>query len=1196
MSFTHLHVHTEFSLLDGANRIASMMDHVKAIGQDAIAITDHGVMYGVVDFYRAAKAAGIKPVIGCEVYVAPRSRFDKVHGEDNNPYHLILLCKNQTGYRNLIHMVSLSFAEGFYNRPRIDKELLRRHSEGLICMSACIAGEIPRQLMQHNYEGAKRSAQEYLDIFGDDFYIEVQDHGLPEQKDTNPQLFRLASELNIPVVLTNDAHYTTKADAHMQDVLMCIQTGHTIEDPDRMRFETDEFYLKSEEEMAALFPNHPEILENTQKIVDQCNVEFEFGKYHLPKYDVPEGYTAEEYLHKLCSEGLERLYGDDADKRERLEYELNMISKMGFVDYFLIVWDFIHYAKTNGIPVGPGRGSAAGSIVAYTLGITTIDPLKYSLYFERFLNPERVSMPDIDVDFCYERRQEVIDYVTRKYGADHVAQIVTFGTMAARNAIRDVGRALNIPYGDVDVVAKMIPNELHITIEKALKASEPLRQKYESDPTVKQLIDTARAVEGMPRHASTHAAGVVITNEPVDYYVPLASNDGNMVTQFVMTTLEELGLLKMDFLGLRNLTVLADAEKMVRRRAPSFRLDEISYDDDATYQMLSQGKTSGVFQLESAGITNVVTGLKPHSIEDITAVVALYRPGPMQSIPRYIACKHDPSQVKYKHPMLKDILDVTYGCMVYQEQVMEIFRVMAGYSLGKADMVRRAMSKKKMKELAKERDNFIYGNEELGIDGAIKRGVPEDVANSLFDEIMDFANYAFNKAHAVCYAVVSFQTAYMKCHYPCEYMAALLTSILDSFGKVSEYSMECKAMGISVLPPDVNESFVGFTADPEQNSIRFGLAAIKNVGRAFLKSLENERKSGGNFRSFEDFCERMYGNDLNKRALEGLIKAGAFDSMGYQRNQLLQVYEKVMDSVANARRRNVEGQMDLFGMVEEEKKETIHFPKMPPLSRRELLSMEKETTGLYLSGHPMDDYAELVRKAGCARIKDIEDDLSGETAEPVYHDGMNVIMGGVIASVRLKTTRNNSMMAYVSAEDMTGAVELIVFNNAMQQAGDALREDNAVFIVGRIDAREDEAPKIIVSAIYPLEEQYLEQAKQARNNSRGGGRRTGDRPRQNGDGLSSRAPQQPRPRSPYPLPDGEPCARRLYLRVDGMDDARMEQVKPLLESHRGDLPVILFDARTRKKYMAPRSLWVYNNLLLFDKLMFILGKENVIMK
>lgn len=1187
MSFAHLHVHTEFSLLDGANRISTMMEHVKEIGQDTIAITDHGVMYGVVDFYRAAKAAGVKPIIGCEVYVARRTRFDKVHGADSNPYHLILLCKNEEGYRNLIHMVSLSFAEGFYNRPRVDLELLRQYSGGLIALSACIAGAIPSLILQQNYAAAKQAALEYRDIFGaDNFYLELQDHGLREQRDVNRGVIKISEETGIPLVVTNDAHYTRREDAEIQDVLMCIQMGKTVDDVDRMRFETDEFYLKSEAEMAALFPDHPEAIANTMKIAEQCNVDFTFGQYHLPSFDVPEGYTAEEYLHKLCMEGFERRYNaDDTEKRERLQYELDMIARMGFVDYFLIVWDFIHYAKTHGIPVGPGRGSAAGSMVAYCLDITTLDPIQYSLYFERFLNPERVSMPDIDVDFCYERRQEVIEYVTQKYGADHVAQIVTFGTMAARNAIRDVGRALNMPYGDVDVVAKLIPAELHITIDKALAASEQLRGMYENDQNVHRLIDTARKLEGMPRHASTHAAGVVITNEPVDHYVPLAANDGNMVTQFVMTTLEELGLLKMDFLGLRNLTVLSDAEKMVQQYEPDFKLDDISLNDDATYTMLTQGKTAGVFQMESVGITNVVTGLKPHSIEDITAVVALYRPGPMQSIPRYIACKHDPSQVQYKHPLLKDILDVTYGCMVYQEQVMEVFRVLAGYSLGKADMVRRAMSKKKMKELAKERTNFIYGNAELGIDGAVNRGVDEQTAESIFDEIMDFANYAFNKAHAVCYAVVSYQTAYMKCHYPREYMAALLTSILDSSGKVSEYIGACRSMGLTVLPPDINQSCEGFTV--AGGNIRFGLAAVRNVGRSFLKELEAEREHGGAFESFEDFCERMYAHDLNRRALEGLIKSGAFDSLSYRRSQLLRVYDNVLTAVTNARRRNVEGQMDLFGMgAVEEKREQIVMPNISELSKRELLAMEKETTGLYLSGHPMDDYRELVQQAKCASIHDIEEDLSGErdaAQPPKYHDKMQVLLAGVITSVRLKTTKNNTMMAYVIAEDLTGSLELVVFSSVLQQAGDWLKEDRAVWIVGRIDAREEEAPKILPDAIYPLDEKHLESVQQAmqgaRSGQHGGNYRRDDMPPQQAEAM----------------PMGV-CRRRLFLRVNSMEDPRLEQVKPLLTSHRGDLPVILFCADTRKSLRAPRSMWVYNNLLLIEKLRFILGEENVIMK
>lgn len=1185
MSFAHLHVHTEFSLLDGACRIENMMEHVKDIGQQAIAVTDHGVMYGVIDFYRAAKAAGIKPIIGCEVYVARRTRHDKVHGVDTNPYHLILLCKNEQGYRNLIHMVSLSFSEGFYNRPRVDLELLKQYHEGLICLSACLAGEVASKILQQNYAGAKQTALEYRDIFGaENYYLEIQDHNLTEDSDVCRGVIRIAEETGIPLVATNDAHYSRREDAGMQDVLMCIQTGKTMEDIDRMRFETEEFYLKSEEEMAALFPEHPEAISNTMKIAEQCNLDFTFGNYHLPSFDVPEGYTAEAYLHKLCMEGFDQRYDpNDQEKRDRLQYELDMIERMGFVDYFLIVWDFIHYAKTHGIPVGPGRGSAAGSMVAYCLDITTLDPIQYSLYFERFLNPERVSMPDIDVDFCYERRQEVIDYVTEKYGADHVAQIVTFGTMAARNAIRDVGRALNIPYSDVDVVAKLVPNELHITLDKALAASDQLRQMYEQDATVHRLIDTARSLEGMPRHASTHAAGVVITNEPVDHYVPLAANDGNMVTQFIMTTLEELGLLKMDFLGLRNLTVLHDAEQMVQQWEPEFRLDDISLNDDATYAMLAQGKTSGVFQLESAGITNVVTGLKPHSIEDITAVVALYRPGPMQSIPRYIACKHDPTLVQYKHPLLKGILDVTYGCMVYQEQVMEVFRVLAGYSLGKADMVRRAMSKKKMKELAKERTNFIYGNEELGIDGAIKRGVDEQTAESIFDEIMDFANYAFNKAHAVCYAVVSYQTAYMKCHYPREYMAALLTSVLDFSAKVSEYIGAARSMGITVLPPDVNQSGEGFTV--AGSNIRFGMAAIRNVGRSFLKELEKERTQNGPFESFEDFCERMYAHDLNRRALEGLIQSGAFDSMGYRRSQLLQIYDAVLNAVANARRRNLEGQMDLFGMGAEEKRERIRMPDIPELPKRELLSMEKETTGLYLSGHPLDSYRELIETAGCATIHDIEEDLSGErdgTQPPKYRDGMQVMLAGVITSVRLKTTRNNSMMAYVVAEDLTGSVELVVFSSVMQQAGDWMKEDKAVWIAGRIDAREDEAPKILPTAMYPLDAGHLDAVRQSVQ-GRGGYR---ERP-ENRNHNRRPVPEQPVFGS---------CRHKLYLRIANMDDPRLEQVKQLLSDYHGDLPVYLFCADNRKTLRAPQSMWIYNNLLLIDKLRFILGTENVIMK
>ncbi|MGN0993645.1 MAG: DNA polymerase III subunit alpha, partial [Butyricicoccus sp.] len=827
-NFAHLHVHSEYSLLDGACRIEGLIDRAVELGQPAVAITDHGVMYGVIDFYRAAKKKGIHPVIGCEVYVAPHSRHEKTYADGEWHRHLILLCENMTGYRNLIHMVSLSFSEGFYIKPRVDLELLRKHHEGLICLSACLAGALPTALANDDYEEACRIALEYRDIFGaDNYFLEIQDHGIALQKKVNSGLYRLSEETGIPLVATNDAHYLTRADAKVQDVLMAIQMGKTVDDPTRLKFETEEFYIKSEAEMAALFPGHEDALARTVEIANRCQVEFEFGKYHLPQFDVPAGYTARAYLQKLCDEGFAVRYpDDDGTVRRRLQYELDMIDQMGFVDYFLIVSDFVRFAKDNGIPVGPGRGSAAGSVVSYCLSITDLDPIKYSLYFERFLNPERVTMPDIDMDFCYVRRPEVIQYVTEKYGKDRVAQIVTFGTMAARNAIRDVGRALNIPYNEVDAVAKMVPMELHITIDKALKINPDLQRVYESNPVIRELIDTARKLEGMPRHASTHAAGVVITKEPVDTYVPLARNDEQMVTQYTMVTLEELGLLKMDFLGLRNLTVIADAEKMIRRHTPDFSIEKASTDDKATYAMLGQGKTMGVFQLESAGITNVVTNLRPESIEDITAVVALYRPGPMQSIPRYIECRHDPSKVQYKTPLLEPILAVTYGCMIYQEQVMQVFQSLAGYSLGKADMVRRAMSKKKFKELEKERVSFIHGNPEEGIEGAVARGVPEQVASELFDEIMDFANYAFNKAHAVCYAVVAYRTAYLKCHYPHEYMAALLTSVLDSTDKIAEYITAARDMGLRVLPPDVNESEDCFSVT--DGGIRFGLAAIKN--------------------------------------------------------------------------------------------------------------------------------------------------------------------------------------------------------------------------------------------------------------------------------------------------------------------------------------------------------------------------------
>ena len=1168
--FAHLHVHSEYSLLDGACRIEGLVDRVAELGQTACALTDHGVMYGVIDFYRACKAKGIHPVIGCEVYLAPHSRFDRSYLNGEWHSHLILLCENMTGYRNLIHMVSLGFSEGFYMKPRIDMDLLRQHSEGLICLSACLAGVIPRALAEGDMDGAYELCEQFLEIFDrDHFYLEVQDHGIEVQKKVNDGLYKLAEELNIGLVATNDAHYLTRKDARIQDVLMCIQMGKTVDDPTRMKFETQEFYIKDADEMAALFPDHPEALENTVRIAERCQVEFEFGKYHLPEFDVPEGYTALEYLQKLCGEGFAARYpDDDGTVRARLQYEIDMIAKMGFVDYFLIVSDFIGYAKRNGIPVGPGRGSAAGSIVSYCLGITDLDPIHYSLYFERFLNPERVSMPDIDVDFCYVRRPEVIEYVTEKYGKDRVAQIVTFGTMAARNSIRDVGRALSIPYNEVDAVAKQVPNELHITIDKALSINPELKKMYDENPQVRELIDTARALEGMPRHASTHAAGVVITKDPVDTYVPLARNDEQMVTQFPMTTLEELGLLKMDFLGLRNLTVIADAEKMIRRHTPDFNIEKVDMSDKATYEMLGRGSTMGVFQLESAGITNVVTGLRPQSIEDITAVVALYRPGPMQSIPRYIECRHHPEKVTYKHPLLEPILKVTYGCMIYQEQVMQVFQSLAGYSLGKADMVRRAMSKKKMKELEKERINFIYGNEELGIDGAVKRGVLENVAASLFDEIMDFANYAFNKAHAVCYAVVSFRTAYLKCHYPREYMAALLTSVLDSSDKISEYIQAAREMGIAVLPPDVNESFDSFSVSGRD--IRFGLAAVKGVGRSFMKQLVEEREAGGLFSSFQDFCERMYDRELNRRAVESMIKAGAFDSMGYRRSQLLKIVNAVVDAIAQSRKKNIEGQMDLFGMGNDEVRDTqIALPDIPEVSKRELLSMEKETTGLYLSGHPMDEYRDLAKQASAASIRRIIDDLSGESEQPVYKDGMTVRLACVITAVRLKSTKNGSMMAYVTVEDESASIELVVFPRSLQQCGAYLTEDSAVLLTGRIDAREDEAPKVLLNEAQPLTESAVSSM------------------------LAKENPQQ----SVYTDQQAAKLApQKLFLRIASMQGDEWPQIKAILLTQPGDTPVYLYPTDTKKKTLAARRYWCQPDVPFLEKLRFLLGEEDVIMQ
>ena len=1073
MSFVHLHTHTEFSLLDGACRIDKLVKKVHDSGQTAIAITDHGVMYGAVAFYKACIAEGIKPIIGCEVYVAPRSRLLKEHGIDSEYTHLILLCKNETGYKNLCFLVSSGFTEGYYIKPRIDWELLSQHSEGLVCLSGCVAGLIPRLICDGQYDKAKEKALELSRLFGDDsFYLEIQDHGLSIEKKASEGLLRIHRETGIPLALTNDAHYIEKDDAYYQDVLMCVQTGKIMSDPQRMRFETQEFYIKSEDEMRSLFPQYPDAADNTVKIADMCSFDFEFGNYKLPRYPLPEGENdSYEYLKKLCAAGFsERYPNDGGEVKAQLEYELSMIKRMGFVDYFLIVSDFIGFAKSQKIPVGPGRGSAAGSVVSYCLGITDVDPIKYSLFFERFLNPERVSMPDIDVDFCVNRRGEVIDYVNRRYGSDHVAQIVTFGTMAARAAIRDVGRVLDVSYADTDAVAKNVPQALGMTIEEALKISKPLHDMYDSDENLRRLIDVAKALEGMPRHASMHAAGVVITDRPVYEYVPLSKNDESVVCQYQMTTLEELGLLKMDFLGLRNLTVLEDAAKLVRQTEPDFSVDNIPTDDPAVFEMLSQGKTCGVFQLESTGMTGVCTGLRPKSIEDITAVIALYRPGPMDSIPKFIECSNDPKKISYKHELLRPILDVTYGCIVYQEQVIEIFRRLAGFSLGQADMIRRAMSKKKHKVIDAERVAFVHGDDSRGIDGAIKRGVPEKVANSIYDEILDFASYAFNKAHAVSYAIVAYRTAYMKCRYPQQYMAALLTSVLDSVSKVSEYTAECREMGIKLLPPDVNESDADFSVVGE--NIRFGLAAIKSCGRGFVEGLITERNKNGQYKSFEDLCRRLNGKDFNRRIAENLICAGAFDSFGVKRKALMQVCALMLDSIQREARSNIEGQMNLFGEPEfvDTGSVYIKIPDVEEFSPRELMAMEKDITGMYLSGHPMDEYRTVVRKAGVTPIGAILSSLSSDEGDRRFADGQHVTVAGVVQSSKTRTTKNNTLMSYVDLEDDTGELEVMAFQRALDSGGSYIRDNAVLVISGRISVRDEKEPQIIADSIRPITE------------------------------------------------------------------------------------------------------------------------------
>ena len=1066
--FTHLHVHTEYSLLDGACRIDRLFDHLKAMGQTACAITDHGVMYGCVAFFDAAKAAGIKPIIGCEVYVATRTRFDKVNRIDGNN-HLILLCKNEMGYKNLIKMVSAGFTEGFYSKPRIDKDLLEQHHEGLICLSACLAGEIPQAILAGDYERAKQAALYYRDLFGEgNYYIELQDHGLEEDQVVLPQLIRLARETGIPMAATNDAHYITKEDAKMQSILLCIQTGKTIADADRMEFQTDEFYLKSTDEMYDLFSMVPEACENTNKIAEQCNFEFTFGETKLPYFKAPDGMENQEYFEKLCWEGLERRYpGEVTDAlKERLSYEINVVKTMGYTNYYLIVYDFINYAKSRDIPVGPGRGSGAGSLAAYCVGITDIDPIRYNLIFERFLNPERVSMPDFDVDFCYERRQEVIDYVNEKYGRDHVAQIVTFGTMAARAAVRDVGRVMGMTYQDVDRVAKLIPMELKMTLKKALEVSPDLKALYDGDNQVHELIDTSLKVEGMPRHASTHAAGVVITREPATEYVPLSTNDGLPVTQFNMVEIERLGLLKMDFLGLRTLTVIHDTEMAVRHtKDPDFRVANIDYDDPATYEMLTRGETMGIFQLESTGMTQVLMSMRPKNLEDVIALISLYRPGPMDSIPTYLRNRKDPSKVVYQTPQMAHIVDVTNGVVIYQEQVMQICRELAGFSFGQADNVRRAMSKKKLKVMEAEREHFVHGCTEPGKEcaGCVKNGIPEAVANQIYDDMISFASYAFNKSHAACYAYVAFQTAYLKCHYPHEFMAALLTSVLDNTSKVIEYTSECQRLGIKVLPPDINVSRGGFTVDSD--SIRFGLNAVKSVGRNLIDSVVKERKNRP-YRSLYDFCKRLHGNELNRRALENLIKAGSFDALEPSRRAMIDSAEGILKSVETDARQNLEGQMDLFGMMggeQEQAASDYKIPNTPEYPAGDLLKMEKEVSGLYLSGHPLDAYRAQISQISTCTIAD----LQGEDAK--RFDNQNVTILCTVVKNKIMTTKSNTLMAFTTVEDLTGTMELLIFPRVLAECRAALQENAVVVANGRVSVKEEEAARLIVEGVQPIE-------------------------------------------------------------------------------------------------------------------------------
>ncbi len=1147
MSFTHLHVHSEYSLLDGACRIEPMLDKIKSMGQTSVAITDHGVMYGVIDFYKAALKKDIKPIIGCEVYVAPRSRFDKVHGIDNERYHLVLLCKNNEGYKNLIKLVSEGWVNGFYTKPRVDKDILEKYHDGLIVLSGCLAGEVTQALLRNDYEEAKNVALWYKNVFGEDnYYLEIQNHGLNEQLSVNPDIIRLSKELNIPLAATNDAHYVDKQDAKMQQVLICIQTNHTVGEDTGIEFGTEEFYLKSEEEMLEAFSLCPEAVYNTAEIAERCNVTFEFGNTKLPHFDVPEGYDHFEWFSHICNKGLIERYGNNPLQSyiDRLNYELDVINKMGYVDYYLIVHDFIKHAKEMNIPVGPGRGSGAASICAYCIGITGIDPMKYNLLFERFLNPERVSMPDFDIDFCFERRGEVIDYVIEKYGSDHVAQIVTFGTLAAKAAIRDVGRALGISYTVVDNIAKQVPNELNITIDKALKRSFEFKSLYDNDEQARELIDMARKVEGMPRHASTHAAGVVITHDPVVSYVPLSKNDDSIVTQFPMTTLEELGLLKMDFLGLRTLTVIKSAENMIRKNIPDFDIDKVDVDDKSVYDMMCNAQTEGVFQFESAGMRSVLSQLKPESLEDLIAVISLYRPGPMDSIPAYIENRHHPEKIRYKTPELKSILDVTYGCMVYQEQVMQICRELAGYSYGRADIVRRAMAKKKYDVMLKERDAFV--------EGSVNKGIDSDVANEIFDEMISFASYAFNKAHAAAYAYVAYQTAWLKCHYPCEFFASLLTSFLDNTGKVVQYINECSKLDIKILPPHINESSDVFAVSGK--NIHFSLLAIKGIGKGFINRMIDERNSNGQFADFYDFCRRMHGKDFNRRTLENLIKCGAFDNMGANRRQMINSIDSIIDELESTKRRNVEGQIgfgDLTASNEDDylPSSTFVYPDSDEFTPEQLLKYEKEVSGMYLSGHPMTKYKKISEELKCAEIIDI---IESETSK--FSDNDRVVILGLVSSVKKKITKNDATMAFLTLEDTTGSVEVIVFPKTFMDKPMMFFEGNIILVHGRISMREDEDTKIVCEAVEacPSEKTVVKS-----NNKKG-------------------------------------KAEGLFLRFDSSSSPQIECCRKLLEIFDGNTPLYYYFDDVKEYKRNPIMHGIDVNNVLLRELRKILGDSNVI--